>query len=140
MPHIQVSIVKQNDVTLIVKNWNYIHPELYLFLTRLVDSSLPSVCLRTKNSQPIAYAFVHLHNLISMVYVQPQYRRNGLAKACISLLLMGLFQEEHFVGANVNYDNKASRNLLLSCGFVTLAGVSDYVVLIYQPPKTQTNF
>ncbi|XP_041348723.1 glycine N-acyltransferase-like protein 3 isoform X2 [Gigantopelta aegis] len=138
LPDIQVSLVKQKDVTDIFRNWNYIHPELYLFLTRLVNSKLPSICLRAKNGQLVAYAFVHMQNLIGMTYVRQDYRRKGLAMACISLLTKLLFEEEAFVAAHVNYDNKAFRNLLLSCGFVSLDGTNDYVILTYHPLKETT--
>ncbi|XP_041371294.1 uncharacterized protein LOC121384783 [Gigantopelta aegis] len=131
---ISVSEVRQEDVSLIVPNWIE-HPETPVFLRRLINANLPTVCLRLQTGQPVAYCLTHLHNLIGMLHVMPNHRKQGLAKVCVSYMAQNKFKEEEFVGARVRYYNGPSQKVFLSCGFVRLPEANDYSVMEYYPPK-----
>ncbi|XP_048251890.1 uncharacterized protein LOC124130790 [Haliotis rufescens] len=107
-----------DDVTSVSSTWGYSDPGVTSFVQRLVETSLPSVCVGTSDSQQTAaHALVQPHNMIGMLYVDSYFRRRGLGRLAVSHLAKQILMTSPLAAAKAADDNPASQALMTSLGF-----------------------
>ncbi|XP_067673045.1 uncharacterized protein [Haliotis asinina] len=126
-----VGQVTRTDVASVCATWEYKDPGVSAFVQRLVETSLPSVCVRTSDSQQkVAHALVQPHHMIGMLYVDVNFRRRGLGRFVVSHLAKKMLMTSPIAAAKVEDPNFASQALMKSLGF---ASHCKYLIVSFTP-------
>lgn len=102
--------LKVDEAVIAVQNWKFSNDTTLRLFREALAAGLPSTCIKNENGDIVAHCLVadfHLSNL----WVDPAYRRQGLAKLVVTEQAKKMREVSLKVVAYVETDNVASLNL-----------------------------
>jgi GNAT superfamily N-acetyltransferase len=127
-----------SEANLVNSEWDYNIKDKTVPYIRNLILTMPHACVRDSlTNAPVAYELTFVFGAMAILYVRPNYRRKGLAKAVICSLARKHLDRGRHAFCWVDVDNSTSIRLHEQCG---LTFIDDYETMIMAyTPASQTD-
>ena len=103
-------------------NWEYSRGDLTLPSIKFNITNFPSVAVRTKTGELVAWEAISMRGSMVMLFVKEEHRGQGLGKFVIYHLAKKLLEMGRTAFTYVDGNNKASIDVHVKCGFTLYEG------------------